>query len=152
MNKPNSGIIDDVLVTPQKIIDVPGGDIYHIMKKSGPGCVGFGEAYFSSIKYNVVKAWKRHRQMTLNLVVPHGCVRFVIFDDRPGSRSNGVFQIETLSMHNYHRLTIPPRLWVGFQGIDTGASLLLNIADIEHDNGEVDRKKLENFEFDWEKL
>ena len=39
--------------------------------------------YFGvNIESGVVKAWKRHRQMTLNLVVSVGVIRFVMFDDR----------------------------------------------------------------------
>ena len=37
----------------------------------------FGEAYFSKIKFNKIKAWKYHSKMTLNLAVPHGKVKFV---------------------------------------------------------------------------
>ena len=41
----------------------------------------FGEVYFSSIKPKSVKAWKLHKKMTLNIVVPVGKVRFALFDD-----------------------------------------------------------------------
>ena len=77
------------LITPLKIIQVPGGDVSHAMKISDPGFAGFGEVYFSNIEPGVVKAWKRHRQMTLNLVVSVGAIRFVMFDDRHQSPDSG---------------------------------------------------------------
>ena len=78
----NDSIITGVLQTPLKMIDVPGGDVLRAMKRSDLGYLGFGEAYFSTVELGAVKAWKRHRKMVLNLIVPIGAVRFVIYDDR----------------------------------------------------------------------
>ena len=72
-------MIEDVILTPLKIIDVPGGSVMHAMKKDDLGYSNFGEAYFSEIEPNNIKAWKRHRKMTLNLIVPNGEIRFVLF-------------------------------------------------------------------------
>ena len=99
--------IAGVLVSPLKIIDVQGGDVLHAMNSSDSSYFGFGEAYFSMVESGAVKAWKRHREMVLNLIVPIGQVRFIIYDDRENSLSNGVYQEVTLSLENYVRLTIP---------------------------------------------
>ena len=104
-------LIDGVLLTQQKIINVSGGDVFHGVKVSDLGFDGFGEAYFSTIEFGAIKGWKRHRLMTLNLLVPIGEIKFVIYDDRPASTTNGLFQEVTLSPSNYCRLTIPPS-WV----------------------------------------
>lgn len=147
-----SGIssIDGVLLTLLKIVNVSGGDVLHGMKRSDPGYSDFGEAYFSIIESGVVKAWKRHKNMTLNLVVPLGAVRFVIYDDRANSKSNGKYQEVILSRGNYYRMTVPPMVWMGFQGIDVNTSMLLNIADIEHEPDEADRKEIIEINYDWE--
>jgi len=141
--------IEGLLITPTKIISTLGGDVFHAMKKSDLGYAGFGEAYFSTIEPNAIKAWKRHREMTLNLLVPIGEVRFVIHDDRPYSLTQGIFQQVTLSRENYKRLTIPPLVWVGFQGMGVERAMLLNIADIQHDPIEMDRKSLEDIPYNW---
>ena len=83
--------IEGLLLTPLKIIDVPGGAVLHGMKSSDPGYSGFGEAYFSRVEPGVIKAWKKHNLMTLNLVVCAGRIKFVVYDDRSGSTSNGIF-------------------------------------------------------------
>ena len=140
--------VEGVMLTPLKIIDTPGGDVLHGLKQSDPGYAGFGEAYFSSVEAKVVKGWKRHRRMILNLVVPLGAVRFVIYDDRPQSPTCGVFQHMTLYTNNYQRLTVPPMVWMAFQGMEEGG-VLLNVASIEHDPEEVDRKAVEEIVFDW---
>ena len=67
-------MMEGVTVHPLKHIVVPKGDIYHALKSTDEGYVGFGEAYFSQIEHGAAKGWKRHNRMTLNLVVPVGAV------------------------------------------------------------------------------
>jgi len=140
-------MINDVLITPLDIIDIPGGNVMHAMKEIDVGFSGFGEAYFSEVGLKSIKAWKRHQDMTLNIIVPVGEIRFVLFDDR--KKSDSQFQEVIISKDNYCRLTVPPMIWVGFQGLSTGGSMLLNIANIVHNNAEVDRKEINEIEFDW---
>jgi len=142
--------INGVLLTPLKIIDTLGGNVLHGMKLDDPGYSGFGEAYFSTIESGVVKGWKRHRQMALNLVVPVGAVRFVIYDDRLDSSTYRMYQEVTLSINNYYqRLTVPPMVWMAFQGVGGKENMLLNIASIRHEPNEADRKSVEEIPFVW---
>jgi dTDP-4-dehydrorhamnose 3,5-epimerase len=140
-------MINDVLITPLNIIDTTGGNVMHAMKEIDVGFSGFGEAYFSEVELKSIKAWKRHRDMTLNLIVPVGKIRFVLFDDR--KESDNQFQEIVISRNNYCRLTVPPMIWMGFQGLSSNGSMLLNIANIVHDPEEVDRKDINEIEFDW---
>ena len=140
-------MIDDVIITPLEIIETFGGNVMHAMKKNDLGYADFGEAYFSEIEKNTVKAWKRHREMTLNLIVPFGKIKFVLFDDRKGS--NNRFQEVIISKENYCRLTVPPMIWVGFKGLSSFKSILLNIASIPHNPKEVDKKEIDKIQFDW---
>ena len=140
-------MINDVLLTPLDIIETPGGNVMHAMKEIDAGFYGFGEAYFSEVSFNSIKAWKRHKEMTLNLVVPVGKIKFVLFDNREGS--NNQFQEIIISRDNYCRLTVPPMVWVGFKGLSETGSMLLNIANIGHDPLEVDRKNIKEIEFNW---
>ena len=140
-------MIEDVFVTKLDIIDVCGGNVMHAMKKTSNGYIDCGEAYFSKINKGVIKAWKRHKNMTLNLIVPVGGIKFILFDDR--DKSNVQFQKVILSKDNYCRLTVPPMIWMGFQGLLYDESTLLNIADIEHNPNEFDRINIEDIEFNW---
>ena len=134
---------NDIIVTPLRRITVQGGDVLHAMKRNDPGYMGFGEAYFSSVEYGAVKAWKRHLRMTLNLVVPVGKVLFVFVDDEDATRE------EVVGTNRYVRLTVPPGIWFGFKGLDSPYSLLLNMADIPHEPIEIERKDLGEINFDW---
>ena len=134
-----NNLIEGVLLTPLKQIAHPKGDVFHAMKCVDPGFEGFGEAYFSSIINGLVKAWKRHSKMTLNLVCIVGKIHFVLYDGREDSPTFGKFMEATLSPDSpelYRRITIPPGVWMAFMGIAEGKSILLNVANIPHDPNE----------------
>jgi len=141
--------ISGVKLWPLKKIEHPLGDVFHGMKSSDQGFAGFQEAYFSTIKYGVIKPWKKHLQMTLNLIVPIGEIRFVLHDTRKGSPTEGQFMDLQLSTKNYNRLTIPPGIWMAFKGEGNSTNLLLNIANLEHNPLEVVRADLDKYSFRW---
>jgi len=134
-------------LTPLRIIGVKGGDVLHAMKDTDDGFSGFGEAYFSTVRKSAVKAWKRHNRMTLNLVVPKGEIKFVLFDGIQNDADN--FHEVTLSRDNYQRLTVPPGIWMGFQGISDEESILLNLANIQHDPDEADSIGVDQLNYEW---
>jgi len=134
----------EIIITPLKRIKVSGGDVLHGIKISDTSFVGFGEAYFSMVNPGAIKAWKLHRQMTLNLVVPIGEVKFVFHDLHSGN-----FREEHIGETRYSRLTVPPGIWFGFQGIASSQSLILNISDITHKPDEVETKNLKAFPYQW---
>lgn len=133
--------MDGVMLTPLKQIYHPKGDIFHVMKKSDAGFDGFGEAYFSTIHKNDIKGWKKHLQMTLNLVVVSGEIEFVIY--------NGMNFFSTrLSHDNYQRLTVKAGFWVAFRGIQAH-NTLLNLANLEHDPKEAVNIDLSEIHYEW---
>jgi len=132
-------------MTQLKRIPTPGGDVLHALKSTEDAFQGFGEAYFSFVEPGAIKAWKQHLRMTMNLVVPVGSVRFVFHDSSTLS-----FREEIIGESNYQRLTVPPKIWFGFQGVATTPSLLLNLACIPHDPAEVKRKTLAEIQFNWQ--
>ena len=135
--------MDKIIVTPLKQIYHPKGDIFHAMKKSDNGFDGFGEAYFSTINKNEIKGWKKHTQMTLNLVVVIGEIEFVVFDED----SQEFFSIN-LSQNNYNRLTVKPNAWMAFRGIGE-YNMLLNLANLEHDPTESQNMELDKINYEW---
>lgn len=132
--------LDQITITPLKRIPVLGGDVLHALKYSDYGYRGFGEAYFSIIEHGIVKAWKLHREMTLNLIVPVGEVRFVFISSDFKQRRE-----ECIGTSNYARITVPPGIWFGFEGLASPSSMLLNISDIEHDPNELERIDMADF-------
>lgn len=135
--------MDGVILTPLKQIYNPKGDIFHAMKKSDAGFNGFGEAYFSTINQDNIKGWKKHTKMTLNLVVPVGEIKFVVYDEVAKE-----FFCVILSQNNYQRLTVKPNMWMGFQGLGE-YNMLLNLASIEHDPNEAINIDIEKISYAW---
>ena len=147
----NNRVIDGVLVTSLLQIEKDEGSIFHGIKKGENSFHGFGEAYFSHIETDKIKAWKMHSEMWLNLVVPIGSVKFVLYDSRKASKTFGLFfEIVLSSMTNYKRLTIPPGITFGFMGVGRGINLVLNVANIEHDPKEVINFPRESIKYRWE--
>ena len=140
--------LDKIKITPLSTFDIDGGAVLHAMKNGDIGYMGFEEVYFSYVQPKAIKAWKLHKRMTLNLVVPLGKVRFVFCD--PLIPSN--YRVEDVGEGNYVRLTVPPKVWFGFQGISKSDSLVTNIADLKHDANEVERKSISLFDYKWEQL
>ncbi|MEO8172305.1 MAG: dTDP-4-dehydrorhamnose 3,5-epimerase [Sediminibacterium sp.] len=136
--------IDDIIVTELARITTPGGDVMHALKKDSDGFAGFGEAYFSWVHSGSIKAWKRHNRMTMNMVVPVGQIRVVFYDE-----ASNRFRVEEIGDGRYVRLTVPPGIWFGFQGLASPQSLLTNIANITHDPSEVDRCELTEIKYNW---
>jgi len=135
--------MDGVILTPLKQISNPKGNIFHGMKKSDAGFAGFGEAYFSTINQDDIKGWKKHTEMTLNLVVTVGEIKFVVYDEE----TKEFFSVN-LSQNNYQRLTVKPNLWMSFQGVGE-YNMLLNLASIEHNPNEAINIGIEEIKYEW---
>lgn len=139
--------IDGIVLTPLKIIPGDKGSVLHALKSEEHSFVSFGEAYFSTIDFNQVKGWKKHHQMILNIVVPVGKIKFVVYDDRAESVTKHSFFEVILSPQNYSRLTVQPGLWMAFKGMEEGTNMLLNIASIPHNPQEAENIPLQNINY-----
>jgi len=142
-------MLDSMFKTDLNIISTENGKVMHGMKKFDNGFTNFGELYFSTVEQGAIKAWKLHKKMTLNLIVPVGKVLFCFVDAREKSTTyKKPFKI-ILSQNPYFRLTVPPNIWFGFKGLHNRINMITNIADIPHDPDEMMRKKIDDIEMDW---
>jgi dTDP-4-dehydrorhamnose 3,5-epimerase len=133
----NHSGIDGVVISELRQICDERGAVLHMLRNDAPVFTRFGECYFSEVLAGAVKAWKRHRLQTQNLVVPVGRIRLVIYDDRQRSPTCGRLQIQELGRPDaYLRVTIPPGLWYGFSAVSLSPALLANCADLPHSGGE----------------
>ena len=142
-------MIEGIIETQLKVIPSVDGNVLHGIRSTDKSFVGFEEAYFSFINKDHVKAWKCHKKMTLNLIVPVGKVKFVFIDNREEPSSFKKIQTFDLSQNPYTRLTVPPYIWFGFKGL-ARQNLILNITNVIHDQKEVLRKNLNEIDFDWD--
>jgi dTDP-4-dehydrorhamnose 3,5-epimerase len=130
-------MIDGIRIKQPKIIRDERGQVMHMLRRDDQEFYSaFGEVYFSIINPGVVKAWKRHLKMTQNLAVPRGQIKLVIYDDRPGSLTQGQIQEIITGENNYQLIKIPPMLWYGFQCVSQSEAMLANCSDMPHDPSE----------------
>jgi dTDP-4-dehydrorhamnose 3,5-epimerase len=132
-------MIDGVKIVPLKQILDERGKIMHMLRNDDEHFAGFGEIYFSCVYPGAIKGWHIHKRMTLNYAVPHGTIKFVLFDDRPDSLTKGELQEIFLGPDNYCLVSVPPLVWNGFKGIGTEMAIVANCASIPHDAEEIDR-------------
>ena len=127
-------------------IETSGGEVMKALTADEADFKGLGEAYFSRVNPGCVRAWKRHNEMTVNVVVPVGHVRFVVADTTTESTSFTHFDLGP--EFTYGRLTIEPGTWFGFIG-GTEGGLVLNLSDIVHRPDEADGRALDEFDYAW---
>lgn len=132
-------MIEGVQITSRRIIPDDRGKIMHIMKSSDIQFNTFGEVYCSTVYPGVVKGWHMHKKMTLNYVVLKGNIKFVLYDDRPESKTYKQIQEIIMGENQYVMVTVPPFVWNGFKGIGTEEAFVINFTDIPHDAEEIVR-------------
>ncbi|MES2294528.1 MAG: dTDP-4-dehydrorhamnose 3,5-epimerase family protein [Pseudomonadota bacterium] len=133
-------MIDGVVVTPLRQIVDERGKVMHMLRRDSAVFQAFGEIYFSTVNPGAIKAWHVHRIMTLNYAVPHGLIKFVLYDGRDNSPTKGKTQELFLGPENYNLVTVPPLVWNGFKGLGTSPAVVANCATIPHDPAEIDRR------------
>tara|TARA_B110000263_G_C15157546_1_gene440838 strand:- start:190 stop:639 length:450 start_codon:yes stop_codon:yes gene_type:complete len=145
-------MIDGVVITPLKQIFDERGKLMHMLRDDSPVFSNFGEIYFSCTYPGAIKAWHMHTEMTLNYAVIYGSIKCVLFDDRPGSKTQGNIEEYFLSPENYCLVTVPPLIWNGWKGIGSESSIVANCATIAHDPNEIQRKPVtdSSIPYDWD--
>jgi len=126
------------------VVEVVGGNIRKIFQTSDPNFKSFGEAYISEIEPSFIKGWKMHSKMTCSLYVPLGHVKFVVCTSKDDCKT---FE---LSANKNQILQIFPNSWFAFQGLGERNSMVLNIADIEHEPEESKNLPLDTIQYNWE--
>lgn len=132
-------MIDGVVVKSLRRIPDERGFIMHMLRADDPEFERFGEIYFSTAYPGVIKAWHRHKEMTLNYAVVAGMIKLVLYDDREGSPTRGQIQELFIGRQNYQLVKIPPHVWNGFKAIGTQMAIVANCATLPHDPDEIVR-------------
>lgn len=143
-------LVDGVFIHKLNVINNAKGNIFHILKTNQLKNMEIGEIYISEIFYNEIKGWKKHSEMVLNLFVPVGNIKFVIYDDRLDSKTYGNYMEIIIGQSNYSRLVIPSGVFVSFKGLDSTRNLLINVASIEHNPSEAINLELSELNYKWE--
>lgn len=126
-------VIEGVKVIPLRRIPDERGTVLHMLRRTDPHFVEFGEIYFSTVYAGGVKGWHKHRDMTLNYACIVGAIKLVLYDDREDSPTRDTLMEVYLGPDSYSLAVIPPEVWNGFKGISRPLSVVANAATHPHD-------------------
>ena len=133
--------IPGVILTKLPILPTSNGAVMKALKIGDLGFCGFGEAYYSTVDDGVVKGWKLHKDLTLNLTVPNGSITFALYYEKEAARYTAKVTLSPRSL--YARLTVPPDIWLSFRGNEPD-SLVMNIINGKHDPSETRERNLDH--------
>ena len=108
------------------------GTVMHMLKRTDPHFVRFGEIYFTTVHPGVVKGWHKHERMTLNYACVYGRIKLVLYDDRDGSVTRGEVMEQGLGPDEYYLVQIPTNVWNSFKGLGQETSIVANCATEPH--------------------
>lgn len=143
--------IEGVKIIPLKQIPDERGRVMHMLKRTDPHFIEFGEIYFSVGFPGAVKAWHKHKTMTLNNAVISGRVKLVLYDDRENSPTKGNIMELFIGEDNYCLVQIPPGIVNGYKTYGTKPAILANCATEPYDPEEIIRidPLNNNVPYDW---
>ena len=99
------------------------------------------EVYFSKIKKNNIKAWKKNRTSNQFFYVFEGKIILKIFDDRQNNKKKYSFILGKNS--KYSKILIPKNVWYGFKGIEKN-NIIVNSLEILHKNCKMQNLEINN--------
>ena len=121
------------------------GNVLRAFRRKEEKIGKFGEVYLSWINKKTIKGWKMHKKMHMNLIVPIGLVKFVFYE-------NNKFKEIIVGEKKYFRIYVPNQFFFAFQNLSKKKSLVINYANIIHQNDdEVINKNLREIKYKWKK-
>ncbi|MBJ95604.1 MAG: dTDP-4-dehydrorhamnose 3,5-epimerase [Rickettsiales bacterium] len=101
----------------------------------------FGQAYLTTVRPGVIKAWHRHQRQTDRMVGINGQTLLVLVDGRADSPSYGTV-LETVLGERHHSLVrIPAGVWHGLKCLGERESMVLNLPDLAYDLDQPDEQR-----------
>jgi dTDP-4-dehydrorhamnose 3,5-epimerase len=148
-------MINGVHVKRLKYIKDDRGKLMEVFRNDDPFYTRFGQAYVTTAKPGVVKAWHYHKMQDDNIALVSGKVRFGLYDARKGSRTCGDVMDLEMDEENPALLHIPKGVYHGFKGLGEVESIVMNVPTRTYDHKNPDEYRVDPFEndipFDWGK-
>ena len=136
--------LNKIKIEKYNIVWNENGIILKILNNKQSNLKFYKDAYFSFVKFNKIKGWKKHTKMTMTLVVPVGKVQFVFYDESK-------FRSIIIGDNRFSKIIVPPNIWFAFKGISKGKNLVFNLANLKHNDKEIVRKRKNEIKYNWKK-
>lgn len=103
------------------------GYLIEIQRNDDTHFPGFGQAYITSTKPGITKAWYRHKQQTDQITVIKGTMLLTLYDSREHSPTYRHIQEIQINDSKPLLVQIPAGVWHGFKAISEEDVLLLHL-------------------------
>lgn len=148
-------MIDGVQIKKLKYIKDERGRLMEVLRKDDPSFRKFGQAYVTTAKPGVVKAWHYHKLQDDNIALVTGKARFGLYDARRGSKTYGEVMDIVSDEESPMLLHIPAGVYHGFKAIGAHEAMVMNVPTEAYDRDKPDEFRVDPFEndipFDWAK-
>jgi dTDP-4-dehydrorhamnose 3,5-epimerase len=115
----------------------------------------FGQAYVTTARPGVVKAWHYHKIQDDNIALVSGKIRFGLYDAREGSETYGEVMDLSMDEESPMLVHIPKGVYHGFKGLGDQESMVMNVPTEAYDHRSPDEYRVDAFDndipFDWRK-
>jgi dTDP-4-dehydrorhamnose 3,5-epimerase len=147
--------IEGIQVKPLKVIADQRGRLMELVRADDAVFTAFGQVYLTTTLPGVIKAWHLHKRQTDLVACVLGMIRLVIYDDRPGTVSNGQFNQFFMGIHSPLLVRIPPGLYHGWQCLGPEEAVIINTVSHPYNYQQPDELRLDphhsHIAFDWHK-
>lgn len=137
-------LIDGVEVYSLKHFKDERGAVMHMLRADQPHFLEIKEVYFSKVFQNVIKGWKKHKEIFQSMVVPEGMIKLVIYDDRENSPTKGNVKTIEFGEENYVLVRLPPKVWYSFKGLNPGHAMIANCITAPYNPSESETMSLDS--------
>jgi dTDP-4-dehydrorhamnose 3,5-epimerase len=131
-------MIKGVILKQLKPIPDERGMVMEILRSDDPEFRGFGQVYLSTIYPGVVKGWHFHKTQTDHIAIVKGMVKFVLYDDRPGSGTKGELMELFIGERNPVLVTVPPEVLHGMKGVGVEPAYMVNCPTEPYNHAQPD--------------
>jgi len=153
--KPDSEMIDGVIIQPLKVVPDERGRLMEIMRRDDDFFSGFGQVYLSTVFPGVVKAWHYHNVQEDRFTCVRGMVKAVLYDDREASSSRGLLNEFYVGEHNPRLVVIPPGVYHGWKCISECEAYVINIPSEPYNRVDPDEYRVDPHDggipYDWKR-
>lgn len=151
--KPDSTLINGVVVHPLKVIPDERGRLIEIMRRDDSFFSGFGQVYVSTVYPGVVKAWHYHKVQEDRFTCVRGMVKAVLYDDREGSPTRGLLNEIYVGEHRPCVVVIPAGVFHGWKCIGEYEAYVVNVPSEPYNYSNPDEYRVDphgpDIPYDW---